>query len=152
MLKLPILGDVSRYLAVGALAAVFTFGVACSDDDDDGVNVPPTIEDRDGQPPAGELDDEREDFVREAREQVDGLEERIDELEADAQTKSGDEREEAEEQIDNLRGKVDDLNDKIRDIELTSDSDSYEDLKSDVESALGDVRSELEDLEDSLGF
>jgi septal ring factor EnvC (AmiA/AmiB activator) len=145
------------YVLATGLAAMLTLGVACSDDNpQDDIATPPTITDSDdGRPPASGLDDEREEFRRDAGKKVDDLEEQIAELEQKAANESEGSREELNERIDELKAKVSEINSKLRDAELDGlmeDEGAFEDLKSDIESRLEDVRSELDDLAAELGI
>jgi hypothetical protein len=143
-------------LATG-LAAILTLGVACSDDNpEDDITTPPTIADSDdGRPPASGLDDEREDFRRDAGKKVDELEEQIAKLEQKAANESEGTRAKLDERIDELKAKVREINAKLRDAELDGlmeDNGAFEDLKSDIESSLEKARSELDDLAAELGI
>jgi chromosome segregation ATPase len=127
--------------AAAWLAALLLLGAACGDDGDSPTDTTT--------PNAGA--EERRGFIDEARDRLARLEEEIDELEAGAREKTGDERAELEEQVEGLQGRVDDIGQKLRDIEL-GDERSFEDLKTDVDAALDDARSELNRLMDSLGI
>jgi hypothetical protein len=132
------------------VAAVF-IAAACSDDGGN-VRVPPAIEDQDGTPPASEVDDSRDNYIDEAKEQLQALEDRLAELKEDAENETDiDARAELEERVDELEAQVDSIGDKIEDAEL-GDSDTLDDIRAEIEAAFDDIRSRIQDLEDELGI
>src|SRR5688500_1373738 len=100
-----------------ALAGVLAFGIACSDDDSDNDLGPletPSVPDNVlPTPPASGVEENRDDFVDDVNNQIDKMEDRIAEIEAESDTISGDAKEEANRQVDELKNEVNDLRNRL---------------------------------------
>ena len=138
-----------------ALAGVLAFGTACSDDDGDNdlgpletPSVPETVLPT---PPASGVEDDRDDFVDDVNNQIDKMEDRIAEIEAESDTMTGDAKEEADRQIDELKTEVKDLRNRLTEFEGADDGKAQE-IKDDIENTLNEAETEIQSLADQLGI
>ena len=138
-----------------ALAGVFAFGVACSDDDSDDdlgpletPSVPETVLPN---PPASDTEQTKDEFVDDVNNQIDKMEDRIAEIEQDSDGLTGDAKEEADQQVEELKEGVNDLRNRLTEFEGANDEDA-EAIREDIEGKLNEAQSEIEELADRLGI
>ena len=138
-----------------ALAGVLTFGIACSDEDGNNdlgpLETPSVPENVLPTPPATGVEETRDDFVAAVNNQVDKMEERITEIEAESETKTGDAKEEADRQVGELKTRVGDLRNRLAEFEGANDDD-VEEMRDDIENTVNEAQTEIETLADQLGI
>ena len=137
------------------LAGVLAFGIACSDDDGDNdlgpLETPSVPENVLPTPPASGVEDDRDDFVNDVNNQIDKMEDRIAEIEAESDTMTGDAKEEADRQVEELKNAVSDLRNRLTEFKGANDGRAQE-IKDDIENTLNEAQTEIESLADQLGI
>jgi septal ring factor EnvC (AmiA/AmiB activator) len=138
-----------------ALAGVLAFGVACSDDDGDNdlgpLETPSVPENVLPTPPASGVEDDRDAFVDDVNNQIDKMEERIADIEAESDTMTGDAKAQADRQIEELKTEVKELRNSLTEFEGADDGRAQE-IKDDIENTLNEAQTEIESLADQLGI
>jgi Skp family chaperone for outer membrane proteins len=137
------------------VACGIVLGIACSDDngaDDLGPietpSVPRTVL---PSPPASNTDATKDEFVAKVNNQIERMEGRIAEIEAESQKLTGAAREEADRQVQELKDEVEDLRARLTDFEGAGPQD-LDSIRRDIDARLNETATRVESLADQLGI